>query len=124
VGAKAQTTWSRCCPGGQLSKASRTLQGKTGIDTLDRTQANLGNSKWIHNNQLLVFDFGAWNYVAKPNKSQGKAQPEQGLDHITKTKDKSLSGSKAGKNQGHRGYQVAGKWSFAHTQFVSLEGAK
>ena len=124
VGAKAQSSWSRCCPGGKLSKASRNLQSKTGIDILDRTKADLGNSKWIHNNQLLVSDFSAWNYVAKPNKAQGKTQPEQGLDYITKAKDKSLGGSKAGKNQGHHSYQVARKWSFAHTQFVSLEGAK
>jgi hypothetical protein len=72
----------------------------------------------------MVSDFSAWNYVAKPNKAQGKTQPEQGLDHITKAKHKCLGGSKAGKNQGHYRNQVARKWSFAHTQFVSLEGAK
>jgi hypothetical protein len=121
---EAQSSWSRCCPGGKLSKASRNLQSKTGIDILDRTKPDLGDSKWIHYNQLLVSDFSAWNNVAKPNKTQGKAQPEQGLDYITKSKDKSLGGSKDSKNQGHNGYQVARKWSFAHTQFVSLEGAK
>jgi len=124
VGAKAQSSWSRCCPGGKFSKASRNLQSKTGIDILDRTKADLGKSKWIDYNQLLVSDLRTWNHVAKPNKSQGKTQPEQGLDYITKAKDKSLGGSKAGKNQGHCGNQVAGKWSFAHTQFFSLEGAK
>jgi len=124
VGAKAQSSWSRCCPGGKLSKTSRDLQSKAGVDILDRTKANLGNSKWIHNNQLLVSDFRTWNNVAKPNKTQGNTQPEQGLDYITKAKHKSLGSSKAGKNQGHYGYQVAGKWSFAHTHFVSLEGAK
>jgi len=124
VGAKAQSTWSRCCPGGKLSKTSRNLQSKAGIDTLDCTKANLGNSKWIHNNQLLVSDFRTWNNVAKPNKAQGKTEPEQGLDNITKAKHKCLGGSKAGKNQGQGSYQVARKWSFAHTQFVSLEGAK
>jgi hypothetical protein len=124
VGAVSQSSWSRCCPGGELSKASRNLQGKAGINILDSTKTDLGNSKRVHNNQLLVLDFSAWNYVAKPNKPQGKTQPEQGLDYITKAKHKSLGSSKAGKNQGHYSYQVAGKWSFAHTQFVSLEGAK
>jgi hypothetical protein len=124
VGAKAQTTWSRCCPGGKLSKASRDLQSKAGIDVLDRTQPNLGNSKWIHNNQLLVLDFSAWNNVAKPNKTQGKAKPEQSFDYVAGAKEQGLGGSKAGKNQGHYSYQVARKWSFAHTQFVSSEGAK
>jgi hypothetical protein len=124
VRAVSQSSWSRCCPGGELSKASRNLQGKAGINILDSTKANLGNSKWVHNNQLLVLDFSAWNYVAKPNKSQGKTQPEQGFDYVTGSKEQGLGTSKAGKNQGHCSYQVAGKWSFAHTQFFSLEGAK
>ena len=124
VGAVSQSSWSRCCPGGDFSKTSRNLQSKTGIDILDRTKADFGNSKWVHNNQLLVLDFGAWNNVAKPNQSQGKSKPEQGFNHVTGAKEQGLGGSEAGKNQGHYGYQVARKWSFAHTQIVSLEGAK
>lgn len=120
----SQSSGSRCCPGGDLSKASGDLEGEASVDILDGTDANLGNSKWVHNNELVVLDFSAWNHVAKPNQAQGKDQPEQGFNYITQTKKDGLAKRKAGKDQRNNSNQVAGKGSLAHSQFNSLEGAK
>lgn len=124
VRAVSESSGSRCCPGGNLSKASGDLQGKASVDILDGADANLGDSKWVHDDELVVLDFSAWNNVAKPNQAQGKDQPEQGFNYITHAKKDGLAKRKACQDQRNNSNQVAGKRSLAHSQFNSLEGAK
>ena len=124
VRAVSESSGSRCCPGGNASKASGDLQGKASIDILDSADANLGDSEWVHDDQLVVLDLSTWHHVAKPNQAQGKHQPEQGFNYITQTKKEGLAKRKACQNQRNNRNQVAGKRSFAHSQFNSLEGAK
>jgi len=122
--AVSESSGGRCCPGGNASKASGDLQGKASIDILDSADANLGDSEWVHDDQLVFLDLSTWNHIAKPNQAQGKDQPEQGFNYITETKKDGLAKRKACQNQRNNRNQVAGKRSFAHSQFNSLEGAK
>ena len=124
VRAVSESSGGRCCPGGNASKASGDLQGEASVDLLDSADANLRDSEWVHDDQLVVLDLSTWNHVAKPNQAQGKYQPEQGFNYITQTKKDGLAKRKACQNQRNNRNQVAGKRSFAHSQFNSLEGAK
>lgn len=120
----SESSGSRCCPGRDASKASGDLQGKTSVNLLDGTNVNPGYSERIDNDQLLVPDLNAWNYVAKPDQAQSKDEPEQGFNYVAQAKKDGLTEGKACKNQRSNSNQVAGKRSLAHSQFNSLEGAK
>lgn len=124
MGAEAKTPWRRCCPGGYASKASGDLQGKASIDILDGSQADASNSKWIGNQKLTIDNLGAWDNVAQPNQGQHKTQPERSFNQVTKSKEEGLAERQASKQQGRDGYDIAGSWSFVHSQIDSSKGAK
>ena len=122
VRAVSESSRGRCCPGGNASKASGDLKGKASINILDGSESNLGDSEWIHNDELLISNLSTWNHIAKPNQTDSKNQPEQGFNQITKAKEKWLASSQCCKQQRGYGYDVAGKRTLTHTQFDSSKG--
>lgn len=124
VGTVSKSSRSRCCPGGNASEASGDLESESGVNILDGSDANSRNSKRISDQQLAVYHLDARDNVAKPNQTQTKNQPEQGFNYITLTKKDGLAKCKAGKDQRNNSNQVAGSWTFAHSQIDSSKGAK
>ncbi len=124
VGSVSKSSRSRCCPSGNRSEGSTDFQSKAGIDIFDRAEPNLGNAERVHNQKFVVLDVSTGHHVAKPNKTQYQADPQQGFKYIAQAKKDRLAHSHSSKQQGQDGYQVAGSWTLSHSQFTSSKGAK
>ncbi len=72
VAAVSESSWSRCCPSGNLSEIATDVQGVSSIDVFDSAKSNLVSENRIDNNQPVLSKIQVGDDVVAEDQSQNQ----------------------------------------------------
>ena len=124
VGAMTKATWCWGCPSRNTPKFAAYLKGKASVYISYGTDAYLRQSKGIDNLEVLTLNFDTGNHVTKPNPTECKEQPQQGLYQVAIAKENWLASCQCSQQNRTDCYHVTRGGSLTHSHLAFAKGAK
>ena len=113
---ESRRSWSS--PSRHLAKVTGEVQGKAGVDLLDRPKANLMASQWVEDVNLVGLDLEGWNDVVGVNNAQNQHNNRNASDASFEAGVEALQAGNASEEQTCKCNDVARGGSF-HPEIVA-----